>query len=289
MQILFNGMVSGSLIGLMAVSMAVVYLPTRVFHIALAGIYSLAPYLVLGLMKHGIPWWGAASIVIISSSFISICCEYINHGPLQKRGASESAHLISSLGIMMLIVQTIALIWGNDPMTLRPGSDVVWRVGGIIMTRAQLLGFFGAAGVLAIFYLWLRFSHLGLQFRALADDPIELGLWGYNVRRLRILAFGLSGAGTGAVSLLTALDLGFDPHGGLTVFLLAVVAAIIGGRTNFVGPLLGGIILGIMRSEVVWHLSARWQETITFLLLGLFLIFRPAGILGKRQRLEVES
>ena len=53
-------------------------------------------------------------------------------------------------------------------------------------------------------------------------------------------------------------------------------------------PLLGGIILGLLRSEATWYFSARWQETVTFLLLGLFLIFRPNGILGKKQRLEVE-
>jgi branched-chain amino acid transport system permease protein len=86
-----------------------------------------------------------------------------------------------------------------------------------------------------------------------------------------------------------AYDIGFDANGGLNTVLLAVVAVIIGGRQSFLGPILGGILLGVIRSEVVWFWSARWQEAITFLILAIFLFVRPNGLLGNKMRLEAEE
>ena len=289
MQIILNGLVSGAILALLSTAFTVAYLPTRVFHIALAAVYSLAPYVVLALINVGMPWYVAVPLALILSSFVSASCEFLNHWRLQQKSASEGAHMIASMGLMIILVQAIALIWGNDPQTLRPGADVVYRMFGIMLTRSQAVGLVVSLLAIVGFHIWLQFSNLGLQFRALADDPIELGLWGYNVRRLRILVFAVSGLLAGLASLLTALDLGFDPHMGLTSLLLAVVAMIIGGRGTFTGPLLGGVLLGVMRSEVTWYLSARWQEAITFLLLAIFLVFRPQGLLGRRQRLEAEG
>jgi branched-chain amino acid transport system permease protein len=154
---------------------------------------------------------------------------------------------------------------------------------------AQLL----AAGIsvltLTCFYAWLLFSNLGIQFRALADNSDELALRGYNIRRLRLLAFGVSGLLGAESALLTAYDVGFDPQVGLSTLLLAVVAVIIGGRQSFVGPAVGGILLGVVRSEVVWFLSARWQEAVTFGLLALFLYVRPNGLFGRKTRLEAKA
>ena len=68
-------------------------------------------------------------------------------------------------------------------------------------------------------------------------------------------------------------------------YLTGKVALIIGGVGRFEAPILGGFILGILQSLSVWAFSARWQDAITFLLLILFLLFRPNGILGERKRM----
>ena len=113
-----------------------------------------------------------------------------------------------------------------------------------------------------------------------------MALLGYDTNKLRLVAFGLSGAMAGFAGILSAYDLGFDPYTGMNAILLAVIATIIGGKTNFVGPLLGGLILGILRAEVVWFYSARWQEAITFVILVVFLLLKPDGLLAKEGRLE---
>jgi branched-chain amino acid transport system permease protein len=180
------------------------------------------------------------------------------------------------------------MIWGNNPKSLRQGLDSVNNFGGVVVTGAQWVTLLGAAASIGLFLLFLARTNVGLRMRALADNPIQFSLYGHKVWAYRFFSFGLAGALASAAAIVTSYDLGFDVHTGLHALLLAVVAVIVGGRSTFIGPLVGGLLLGLVRSQVVWHLSARWQEAISFGLLAVVLILLPNGLLGGRQRLEAE-
>lgn len=289
LQVILNGLVSGLVLAVLALGFSLVYLPCRVFHIALGGVYALVPYVTLALLNNGQPWVVAIAAGLGAGMLVSLLCEAGNHARLERRQASEGAHLISSLGIFIIIVEVVVIIWGNEAQVLRSGVDRVYRWGTVMLTRAQLLS--GAVGVVLLAGVlgWLWITALGLRLRALADNPIEFALCGYNVNAHRLLVFGMSGLLASIASLLTAYDVGFEPHGGLNMLVLAVVAVIIGGRESFRGPILGGILLGMLRALVVWHFSAKWQDVATFLLLAAFLYVRPRGICGRTRRLEAET
>lgn len=289
MQIVLNGFISGLAIALLAVAFQMVYLPTRVFFVGLAGLYSLAPFIYLAGQEIFGCWEGSVMLSLAVVVTLSLLFEWANHAPLTRKGASDGAHLISSLGIYIVLVQVVAIIWGNDTKTLRTGLDPTVQFFGGILTQSQLL----MAGVTCVlllgFLAMLRASGIGLRLRALADNPIQFALYGYNVDIHRLIAFGLAGLFATAASLLTAYDIGFDPHTGLRAVLLAVVAVIIGGRTSFVGPIIGGVLLGLIRAQVVWHFSARWQEAVTFAVLAFFLLVRPQGLFGQKTRVEASA
>lgn len=287
-QVLINGLVSGAGIALLAVAFQVIYLPTRVLFIALAGTFVLAPYITLTIMSMTGSLGIGIAIALAASILITVLSEWANHGPLSRKNASAGVQLIASLGVYIVIVQTIAMIWGNGPQTLRQGLDFVSRWGDIVITGGQWFMFIIALVLLGAFATLLYSSDLGLRLRALADNPRMFAIFGYNIDRYRILAFSLGGLFAGAAGISMAYDIGFYPHAGLHAVLLAIVAVIIGGRTSFIGPIIGGLLLGIIRAQFVWHFSARWQEAVTFGLLALFLIFRPQGIISRKQRVEAE-
>jgi branched-chain amino acid transport system permease protein len=289
MQILLIGLISGLSIAILALAFTTVHVSTRVFHVAVGGIYTLVAFVALAALNLGLPWYLAAVVATLLGVCISIACEVFNHSPLESAGAPSGAHLVSSLGIYIILAQVASLIWGDEPKVLRTGASDVVHFWSISLTHSQLLILLGGAALLTLFYLWLHLSSLGLEFRALADNPTEVALRGYSIRRLRLLAFGVSGALAAAAALLVAYDVGFDAYGGLSALLLGVVAAFIGGRASFYGPVLGGLLLGVVRTEVVWLSSARWQEAVTFIILGLFLYVRPNGLVGRAGRLESQS
>jgi branched-chain amino acid transport system permease protein len=289
MQILVNGLVSGATIALLALAFSLVHLPTRIFHIALGAVYALCPFVAWSFWKSELPGWIGISVAVVAGVILSVLCERFNHARLERSRASPGLHLISSLGVYIAVVETISIAWGSETKVLRQGIDTAVSVGGIMLTKAQILC--AVVGVLLIsgILFWLWFSTLGLRLRALADNPTQLALFGYNTPRLRLLAFAVAGFLAASASLLVSYDVGFDPRGGLQALLLAVVAVIVGGRNTWMGPVVAGFLVGTLRAQVSWHLSARWQDAATYLLLAVILLFRPQGLFGKAMRLEASE
>lgn len=286
MQILVNGIISGTAIAILALAFQCIYLPTRVFFIGMAGVYAMTPFVAWTVLKAGGGWWLAIPAATITAVMLCLLCEWLIHRPMEKKKASSPAHLIASLGASIVLVQITAMIWGNDTKALRIGLDSIVHVGNVIVTGAQWVTLGAGAALIAGFWAMLMKSDLGLRLRALADNPIQFALFGYNIHLYRTFSFVVGGFLAAAASLVTAYDVGFDPHTGLHAVLLAVVAVIIGGRGSFVGPVLGGLLLGLVRAQVVWHWSARWQEAVTFAMLAFVLLLLPYGLLGRKARLE---
>lgn len=266
----------------MAMGFSIVYNSTGILHVAQGAVYSISPFLLVSLIDAGFGLPASTAIVLLLAIFISLALELLNHWPLYKKDASLQSHFISSLGIYIAIIQIIAMVWGNETRVLKGAIAPAYSFWNVTITKPQALG--GSLSLIAIlcFTFWLCRTEGGVRFMALSDNPIQLSLMGYDISKLRLFAFGLSGFFTMLTALLTAIDVGFDPHSGLNMVFLGIVATIIGGKSSFAGPVIGGILLGIVRSQVVWHTSARWENMLTFLILVLFLFFRPQGIMGKK-------
>lgn len=288
MQIAVNGLVTGMTIAVIALAFVSVYLPTRIFHIALGAVYAVAPYIAWTLARTGWSWLPATTLAALTGVGVSLACEWVSHRPLARQGASPGVHLVSSLGMYVALSEVVALVWGSETRVLRTGIDPQIAVGPVHLAPSQVYAAVISTATVTVFLGWLHFSKVGLEFRAMSDNPVEFGLRGYNVQRLRSTAFGVSGALASLASLVTAYDLGFDYSGGLPAVVLALVAVIVGGRRSFGGVVVGGVLLGIVRSEVVWYVGARWQDAATFGILVAVLLLRPSGIVASRLRLEAK-
>lgn len=285
-QLFVNGLVEGLNIGLLGLAFWLVYRSVRVFHIAFAATFALPPFVLWSALAAGYPWPLGGVAAVAAGALLALGCEAINHGRLERVGASADLHLVASLGTTTVAVQVVAMVWGSEAKFLYAGAHPRLELAGVVITRAQGLNAALSLVLAALVVGWLHWSELGLRLRALADNPWVLSLQGYSIARLRLLVFGLSGALAAFGALLTAFDVGFDPYVGIQALLLAVVATVIGGRGSALGPVVGGVILGLTRSMVVVVASPSWKEGVTFVLLTLFLLIRPAGLLGRETRLE---
>lgn len=288
-QILINGLLQGILIGVVGVAFALGYRAAGVFHIALGGIYALAPYLLFTGLAAGLAPWQAVPLVIGAAALAGVLVEESIHWPFECKGAHKEVHLIASLGVYLILVQCIVLIWGNEVRILRVGVDQTWSLLGVIVTQAQMLGPLMALLAILLLFAWLHRADRGLELRALSDNPGLIALLGRDVRRARRWVFGLSGVLAALAAMAKAWDVGFAPHNGLHAVLLGMVATIIGGTGNFAGPLLAGMALGVLRAQVGWLASARWEEAATFVLLAVFLFWRPYGLFDRNRRLEEDK
>ena len=287
MQLLANGLVSGCLYALVALGFALIYNTSRIFHLAHGAVYTAAAYLLYlfaVVLQLALPIALLGSLV--GTALLGLLIEIWVYAPLRKKNASLLVALLSSIGVYTVSVNLIAMVFGNETKVLRPGIEKTYEFGNVILTRiqlAQVLVFL----ILFPLMMWIiKSTTWGKQIRAVRDNLQLAEVMGIRLKRIYGSVFLVGSALAGSAAFLAAMDVGMDPHVGMPMLLTAAVTMIIGGVGTFGGAVLGAFLIAILQSLVIWQVSARWMDAVTFSLLILFLVFRPEGLLGRRKRVE---
>lgn len=284
-QFIINGLITGVLYSLLAIGFALVYNTTRVFHIAAAGIYVFAAYMFwLFSASFGLPLLLAAGIAVVLTMGLSLATEVTVYRPLKNRKASLNVAMIASIGLMTVIVNLEAMLFGNETKVVTNAILPTFTFGDLIVTTPQMYQAVIGIVIIAAFLIVLSSTNWGKRLRALSVDETLFATLGYNPAATRTAVFLASGAFIAAASCLTVYDVGMDPNMGMNVLISAVVAMIIGGVGRFSTCLLGGLTLGVLQAVTVYFFSSNWQNAVTFLVLLIFLFLRPQGIAGYKQR-----
>ncbi|MEW6619778.1 MAG: branched-chain amino acid ABC transporter permease [bacterium] len=286
-QLLSNGIVMGCVYALVAMGFGLIYSATGIFHFAHGIVYTSGAYLLYLLfinLKTNI--LTSLFLSLAGATLLGILIEVFIYSPLRKKEAAPATYIISSLGVYIFLQNLIALLFGNETKVIFPRVSKTYHFGSIILTRIQVLDAIAFVILFSIFYIFLMKTRLGKALRGLSNNALLAEVVGIDVEKTRIIAFGVGSLLAGVGAALVSLDVGIDPNMGLSIFLLAAVAVIVGGVKTFTGAALGGLFLGIIQNMVIWKTSARWQDLVTFSILIMFLLFRPQGIMGKTRRLE---
>jgi branched-chain amino acid transport system permease protein len=285
-QFILNGLITGILYSLLAIGFALVYNTTKLFHIVAAAIYVFAAFMFyLFAVTFGLPIISAAFIAIVLTMGLSLLMDVAVYRPLKKRKASNNVAMIASIGMMTVIINLLAMFFGNETKMI--GNDIhrSFTMGNVIITMPQMWQLLVGGVVVAAFILFIGKTSWGIRLRAFGADSVLYESLGYNTSHTRTIVFLMSGAFIAIGSCLTVYDIGLDPHMGMNVLINAMVAMILGGMGRFGTCALGGVVLGLLQAVTEYYFSANWLNAITFVLLLILLFFRPQGIAGYKQRI----
>lgn len=284
-QFLINGLITGILYSLLAIGFALVYNTTKIFHLAAAGLYIVAAYAFyafVALLNFSLIW--GAFFAIITTMGVSLLIEIIVYRPLSNKKNSSNFSLIAAVGILTILVNLVAICFGNAPKVVDNSLKMTYSFKNIILTQPQICQVCIGLFFIIVFLSFLYKTSWGKRFRAISDDEILYKTLGYNVSATRYMAFLLSGAFIALSSCLNVYEVGMDPNMGMNVLINALAAMIIGGIGRFDACILGGITLGILQSLVLLWFPSSWQSGVTFFVLILFLFVKPQGLIGYKQR-----
>jgi branched-chain amino acid transport system permease protein len=283
-QFLINGLVNGSLIALTALGFSLVYNTMRVFHIAYAGIFLWAGYMFY-FFKVQLAWplFPSFLMAMLAAALLSVICELLLYRPLQKRGRSHNALMISSVGMLILLVSLLEMLFGNAALFTG------FMVNDLLPLKINLSGLRQVSllislSLAALFYVYLKYTGAGISIRAMRDNETLSRLYGVRPANVKLFLYTLSGVFAAVASCLLTLDVGINPQMGIPVFINAFVALVIGGIGRFEGPLLGGLLLGVLQALTEYAFDSRWVMMLTFILLIIFLLFKPQGLIPERSR-----
>jgi branched-chain amino acid transport system permease protein len=131
-------------------------------------------------------------------------------------------------------------------------------------------------------------TKLGTAMRAVSFDVEIAGLMGIPTDKIIAFTFVIGSSLAGSASILYGLSYPkVEPLLGVMIGLKAFVAAVFGGIGNIVGAAIGGIILGLAETVVVYYGFSSFRDAIAFAILIGILLFRPAGLLGTVRREKV--
>lgn len=284
-QFIVNGFITGVLYSLLAIGFALVYNTTKLFHIVAAALYVFAAFMFyLFAVPLGLPILVAALVAILLTMGLSLLTDVSVYRPLKKRKASNNVAMIASIGMMTVIVNLLAMFFGNETKVIDNTIHKTFVLGNLIITTPQLWQIVAGASVLALFLLFIGLTNWGVRLRALGADSVSHETLGHDTSKTRTIVFLMSGASVAIASCLTVYDIGMDPHMGMNVLINAMVAMVIGGVGRYWTCVLGGITLGVLQALTAYQFSSNWQNAVTFVLLLIMLFLRPQGIAGYKQR-----
>ncbi|MBO4488096.1 MAG: branched-chain amino acid ABC transporter permease [Bacteroidales bacterium] len=284
-QFIVNGIITGILYSLLAIGFALVYNTTKLFHIVAAAIYVFAAFMFyLFAVIFGLPVMVAALVSILLTMGLSLLTDVSVYRPLKKRKSSNNVAMIASIGMMTVIINLIAMLFGNETKVIDNTIHRTFALGGLIITTPQMWQLVAGSVVLVLFLLFIGLSSWGARLRSLSADSVLDETLGDSTSSTRSMVFLMSGAFIAIASCLTVYDIGLDPSMGMNMLFNAMVAMIIGGVGRFGTCVLGGITLGVLQALTAWQFSSNWQNAVTFVLLLLLLFLRPQGIAGYKQR-----
>lgn len=286
LQLLANGIVKGAMFALLAIGFGLIYRSLRVFHFAYGACYMVSAFVYWSMVtKFGLPWFAAGLLTILCSAAMGALLEYGFYWPFWRRKSSSEAVLVASLGLAIIVENTMALIFGNQIVVIPRGLSQSVTFGPIRLTMIQLWQFAicaaAACGVIAL----LRFRHFKVVL-AMGENPELVQVLGHSLSRYRMLVLAIGSATSAIPACLVMTDVGMDVHVGMSYLLIAAVAVLSGGLARVHGWLLGAFLMAILQSVVIWKFSAKWTDLVAFALLLSILLFRREGLIGIRKRKE---
>ena len=197
--------------------------------------------------------------------------------------APHEMQILLMLGVALVLENTALLAFGPEPQRVRSAlaQSTVW-LGPVFVDVARLIAFGVAVVLTLLLSLFLFRTHLGRSIRAAADNTYGALVIGTDVRRVYAVAFGVGAACVGAAGALVAPLLPFQPPTGLQLSVASFNIVIIGGMGSLLGAFVGGLLVAVAESLGAVFLKPSLKELVSFSLLVLILLFRPAGLFGRR-------
>lgn len=282
LQIILRSLETGSIYALAALGIIIIYRTSNITNFSQGAMAMFNTFVVTYLFgAAGLPLYLAIVGGVASSIVTGFLVDFLIIRHTKK--VSPVAKQIITLGLIMIIVGITPLLFGVDPLRLpRLINEGDFRFLGASISYNGLFNIsLGLALMLFLFYV-LQKTRWGLAVRTTASNEHVARLMGVPTKNVTMAAWAVAGV-LGVISgVMTA------PMTSVTLNLMdevqitALVACVLGGFQTFYGPVLGAYIMGITRNLLLYYGSSIWGGQILYILILLFLVIRPYGLIGKK-------
>lgn len=285
LQMLTNGIVVGSIYGLVALGFVLIYRSSGALNLANGEFVLFGPYICLVLMtSYNVPFYIALIITLIVSGILGLIVERLVVRPLQH--APAISVIMATLGLASLLAGAIHMIWGHGTKTFPqvfPATPV--KFAGVIVTPVYLWSFVIVMALLVVFSLFFKYSKLGLAMRAVADDQQAALSMGMSIKFVLAVTWGIASMVAAIGGVLLGNISGVSPMMS-TIGLTVLPVVILGGLDSVLGAIVGGFLIGIIQNIAGGYLDplvgGGLKEVVPFIIVIIILMIKPYGLFGSK-------
>jgi branched-chain amino acid transport system permease protein/neutral amino acid transport system permease protein len=293
LELVFYGIVFGSIISLGAIGLTLVFGIIRFANFAHGDLMSLGAYFALFMVSGVLSWIGVPDTTFGSLSFglrmliafpVS-AADRILYRKLRKNKSGSVMLAMSSLGVAFIIRMLILIFGGADSLFYRPGlmRPAIEFPLGIKIRPDQILILILVFGLVTLLHLFMQKTKMGKAMRATSDN-MELALVsGIDTERVIILTWGIGGALAAAGGILYGIDVQVHAYMGWNFLIPLFAATILGTIGNMWGALVGGLVIGVAQQVSTAFILPTYKPAVAFMLMILILLIRPKGLFGGKK------
>ncbi len=295
-ELFLGGMTRGSIYALIALGYTMVYGIIKLINFAHGEIYMIGAFTAL-IISSVLGFTGMDPVLILVIAtllaiFFSVAygttMERVAYKPL--RGAPRLSALISAIGMSMFLQNYVLLAQTPDFL---PFPELIPEFKFLkpiekILSSTQLVILVTTAVVMILLTILIKFTRTGKAMRATSQDAKMAQLLGININKVITITF-IIGSATAAIGgvLISSHTGQLNYYIGFIAGIKAFVAAVLGGIGSIPGAVLGSFVLGWTESFGTGYVSSDYEDVFAFIFLIVILIFRPSGILGRKQNDKV--
>ena len=226
-------------------------------------------------------------VCMVFCAALNAAVDRVVYKPL--RGAPKLTPLVSAIGVSFVFMG-LGQVWKGVADINFPDLLPDTNLGGdrLRFTFKDLFVFLVTVPLMAALTVFVKYTKMGKAMRAVAQNPMAAQLMGIHVDRVISATFLIGGGLAGAAAVIYGLWINtVSFQMGYQNGLYAFTAAVLGGIGNLPGAMLGGLVIGLVRSLGSQYVGEQWTSALVFGILILILVFRPTGLLGARTREKV--
>jgi len=281
LQVLVNGVLFGSMYGVAAIGLSLIFGTMQIIFIAQGAMMILAAYLTYWIftLTSVDPFF---CFVLIIPIFLGI--GWVFYAGLFSRvaAAGKNPSLLLAFGLMILLENLMSLAWtANTRAVTTSYTGMGLAVGNIQISFTRLVVFLISLLATGLVFFFMKKTLWGKAVRAASENIKAAALLGISPRRVSGITFSIGIALAGIAGVATATTYPFDPYFGFVFSLKALIAVAFGGIGSVGGAMFGGILLGVIESVSSYAISGGWADAISYGAFLLVLMFRPQGLFGR--------
>jgi len=283
-QLFGNIVLTFSIYLLLGQSFSVIYYTVKFFHIAHAAILTLSAYFgYLFIQQLQFPFFLSIFLAISCSTVLGVLLELLIYRHLRRRNSSALMLLIVSLGLYIVLQNLISLFWGDETKVIQLGEvEVGKKILGAFFTNVQIYTIIICLSLFICVSFFIKKSKIGRNLRAVGNNVSLSNILGINPNKSITLTFLIGSFLVSVVGILIAFDVNMYPTMGFSWLLYGVVVMIISGIGSQWGVIAGALLLATIQHVFAYYIGSQWMDTIAYMILILFLIWKPLGFSGKQ-------